>query len=127
MSEHLAVAGGDTEQLADHGDGELEGEVVDDVEVARVAQRRQQLLGQHGDSGAEPFHRARSERLADEAADAGVIRRVHEQQDPGQHVAGDVGDAAISPQTDEAGRIAVVAAPAGLAKDRLHRGVRRRD
>src|SRR5205823_5038636 len=45
VSEHLAVAGGDTEQLADHGDGELEGEVVDDVEVARVAQRRQQVLG----------------------------------------------------------------------------------
>ena len=67
---------------------------MDDVERALLRGAVEDLVGDLDDVGAEPFDGARGERLGHEAADAGVVGRIEEEQRLEVGVAGGVEQAA---------------------------------
>ncbi|MBW3630732.1 MAG: hypothetical protein KY464_15750, partial [Gemmatimonadetes bacterium] len=83
VREAHVVLGGHTQHLADHGDGERVGEVLDQLQPPARVRGVQQVTGQLLHHGPQPVDRPRRERLAHQPAQPGVVRRVHEQERPG--------------------------------------------
>ncbi len=69
-----------TEQAADHRDRQRVGEVGDHVEPALLGDLVEQRINQRRDAGFQRLHHLRGERLADQSAKPGVIRRVEKQE-----------------------------------------------
>ncbi len=80
VPEVVLVLARDTEQVADGVDGQREGEVVDQVGGAVGREPVDEVVGQLLHPGRELGDPARGERLADQSAQPGVVRRVDVQQ-----------------------------------------------
>ena len=70
----------DAEQVADHRDGQREGQPVDEVEASRGAGRGEEPAGDLADPRLKTGYRLRGEGTGHEAPDAGVVGRVHREQ-----------------------------------------------
>lgn len=94
VAEVVLVLARDTEKVADRVDGEGEGEVVNEVGLALRREAVDEVVSQLLDTRRECGDAPRSERLGDEAAKPGVIRRVDVEQmghQIGAALAGDSG------------------------------------
>src|SRR2546421_362092 len=72
----VAVVFVDTQEFANHGGRQREGEIVDDVSRLAVHDRLEQFVDELGDVVTELADERRAERLAHEPAQAGVIGSV---------------------------------------------------
>ena len=111
--EPLAVLERHAEHLADDGDGQGVGEVLDEVHPALVLDAVEQAVDDLLDVGAQDVHHARGEGLADEAAQARVVGGIaieHRQARPRHgkaeargHEGGDglLGEARIAERRDD--------------------------
>ena len=79
LAEPGLVLGGYAQQLGDDGDGQREGERLEQVHVPVRRERIQQLLGDGGDAGPQGLHSARGEGLGDQRAQPGVRGRIRVQ------------------------------------------------
>ncbi len=97
VPEVVLVLPGDAQQVADGVDGQREGELVDQVGGAGLREPVDEAVGQLLHPGGELGHPAGCERLADQSAQPGVVRRVDVQQVGHQLGLALPGDAGLPP------------------------------
>ena len=93
--ESLVILDRHPEHLADHGDGDRIGEVLDQLQGARRLGAIEEAIDDLLDARTQSFHHPGRERLADETAEPGMVRRIaieHRQSHGGHRRAEPSGD-----------------------------------
>ena len=95
LVEQVAILGGDAEDVGQHPQRHLGGHVGEEVDLAELADRVDDVACVAGDRvGQLAADGLRGERAVDDLAELGVFRRVHVEHHPAQH--GDVGGLGVA-------------------------------